>query len=69
VWGPFYSKKGGRVVFVNRDMAAYDVTEETNKTRTSSVLQTGEYRTLVATQSAGYFCSIHVVLKGKIIAE
>lgn len=62
-------KKGDHVVFVNRDIVAHDVTEETKKNWSSSTLQNGEYWTLVATESADYFCSIHTVMKGKIIVE
>ncbi len=62
-------KKGDHVVFVNRDLVAHDVTEEIKKSWSSSTLQNGEYWTLIVTESADYFCSIHTVMKGKIIVE
>jgi plastocyanin len=62
-------KKGDQIVFINRDMVPHDVTEETAKKWTSSVLQSGEYWTLVASESSDYYCSIHTVMKGKVIVE
>ena len=62
-------KKGDKVVFVNNDMMTHDVTEEKNKSWTSSPLTTGEYWTLTVTESANYFCNLHPVMKGKIVVE
>lgn len=62
-------KKGDQIVFINRDMVPHDVTEMTGKKWTSSVLQPGEYWTLVANESSDYYCSIHTVMKGKVIVE
>lgn len=62
-------KKGDNIVFVNRDIVAHDVTEEKSKAWTSSPLQTGQYWTLVATESTNYYCSLHPTMKGKIIVE
>lgn len=62
-------KKGDEVVFVNRDMMAHDVTEQAAKKWNSSMLQNGEYWTLVVNESSEYYCSIHPVMKGKIIME
>ncbi|MEP6724810.1 MAG: plastocyanin/azurin family copper-binding protein [Bacteroidota bacterium] len=62
-------KKGDKVVFVNSDIVTHDVTEEKNKSWTSDPLKPGEYWTLVVTESAQYFCSLHPVMKGKIIVE
>ena len=62
-------KKGDKVVFVNNDMVTHDVTEEKNKSWTSSPLKPGEYWTLTVTESDGYFCNLHPVMKGKIVSE
>jgi plastocyanin len=62
-------KKGDQVVFINRDMVPHDVTEVTAKKWTSSILQRGEFWTLVAEESSDYYCSIHTVMKGRIIVE
>lgn len=62
-------KKGDEVAFVNRDIVAHDVTEELHKTWSSSPLATGQTWALVATETVNYYCSIHPVMKGKIIVE
>ena len=61
--------KGDTVVFVNNDIVVHDITEEPNKAWTSSALPVGESWSMVATESVNYFCSIHVVMKGKIIVN
>ena len=60
---------GDKIVFVNRDIMPHDVTEFTTKAWTSAPITTGNYWTLTPTQSADYYCSIHQVMKGKIIVE
>ncbi|MEP7279888.1 MAG: plastocyanin/azurin family copper-binding protein [Bacteroidota bacterium] len=62
-------KKGDKVVFVNEDIVTHDVTEAKRRRWTSSPLKTGEYWTLVVTESSDYFCSLHPVMKGRIIVE
>lgn len=62
-------KKGDKVVFVNHDLVTHDVTEEANKAWSSSLLTTDQTWVLVATETVNYFCSIHPVMKGKIIVE
>jgi plastocyanin len=62
-------QKGDTVVWINNDIVAHDVTEETNKAWTSSLLPVGNSWSLVATESADYYCSIHVVMKGKLIVQ
>jgi plastocyanin len=61
--------KGDTVIFTNNDMLVHDVTEEANKAWTSSPLSTGQSYKLVVTESADYFCSIHPVMKGKLLVE
>lgn len=62
-------KKGDKVIFVNHDMVTHDVTEEKNKAWSSSLIATDQSWVWIATESSSYFCSIHPVMKGKIIVE
>ena len=62
-------QKGDTVVWINNDIVAHDVTEEPSKAWTSSLMPVGKSWSLVVTQSADYFCSIHVVMKGKLIVQ
>lgn len=62
-------KSGDTVIWVNRDIVAHDVTEEPGKAWTSSVMPAGASWSFVVTKSADYFCSIHVVMKGKLLVE
>jgi plastocyanin len=62
-------QKGDTVVWINKDIVAHDVTEESNKAWTSSILPSGKSWSMVATQSSNYYCSIHVVMKGKLIVQ
>ena len=59
---------GDTVIFTNNDIVPHDVTE-INKAWTSSELPAGKSWRFVVTKSANYYCSIHQVMKGKIIAE
>ena len=61
--------KGDTVMWVNNDMVAHDVTEEKNKSWSSSLLQPGKSWILVVEESADYHCSIHVVMKGSIAVK
>jgi plastocyanin len=61
--------KGDTIIFTNNDIVDHDVTEEKSKAWTSSVIHSGKSWRMVATESADYFCSIHVVMKGKIVVE
>jgi len=62
-------QKGDTIVWINRDLVTHDVTEIPGKTWTSSPLPTGKSWSLVVSQSADYYCSIHVVMKGKILMQ
>lgn len=62
-------QKGDTVTWTNHDIVAHDVTEEKNKTWTSGPLAPGESWSLVVDKSADYYCSIHVVMKGKLIVQ
>jgi plastocyanin len=60
--------KGDTVVFVNHDMLTHDITEEA-KLWTSSKLPPDSSWTMIANQTANYYCSLHPVMKGKIIVQ
>ena len=60
---------GDTVVWVNRDIVAHDVTEQPGKAWSSSIMPAGTSWSLVVIQSADYYCSIHVVMKGKLIVQ
>src|SRR4030095_12829157 len=62
-------KKGDKVVFVNHDMVAHDVTEQSTKAWNSSPMAEGQTWILVATETVDYYCSLHPVMKGKIVVE
>lgn len=62
-------QKGDTVVWINRDIVAHDATEEPTKAWTSGVIPSGQSWSLVVTKSADYYCSIHVVMKGKLLVE
>ena len=62
-------QKGDTVVWINNDIVAHDVTEESSKAWTSSLMPVGQSWSLVVTQSADYYCSIHVVMKGKLVVQ
>jgi plastocyanin len=61
--------KGDTVLWINKDITDHDVTEETKKAWTSPKLMIGKSWTKVVKESANYYCSIHVVMKGKLIVE
>lgn len=60
--------KGDRITFLNHDIVTHDITEA-KKSWKSSPLPVGKSWSLTVSQSAGYYCSIHPVMKGKIIVK
>jgi plastocyanin len=62
-------KSGDTVVWINRDIVTHDVTEDPGKAWTSSVMPTGATWSFIVTKSADYYCSIHVVMKGKLLVH
>lgn len=61
--------KGDTILFTNNDFVPHDVTEEKNKEWTSGELKPGDSWKKVVEKSDDYYCSIHVVMKGKIIVK
>ena len=62
-------EKGDTVIWINKDLVAHDVTELPDKSWSSSVLDPNKSWSYVVQQSADYFCSIHQIMKGKIIVQ
>lgn len=60
--------KGDTVIWINKDMVAHDVTEE-NKAWASPALASDASWKKAITTSESYYCSIHVVMKGKLTVE
>lgn len=61
--------KGDTVVWINHDIVAHDVTEESAKKWTSSLIPSNASWKMVVSQSSDYYCSIHVVMKGKLVVK
>ena len=61
--------KGDTVLWINKDITDHDVTEETKKAWTSSKLTMGKSWSMVVKESATYYCSIHLVMKGRLNIE
>jgi plastocyanin len=59
-------RSGDTVEWINRDITSHDVTEVPSKTWQSPALTPGQSWKNVMTSSAEYFCSIHIVMKGRV---
>lgn len=62
-------QKGDTVIFTNKDIVVHDVTEEKNKSWSSLPLSTDQSYSMVVNESADCYCSIHPVMKGKLLME
>ena len=60
--------KGDKVTFINKDIVAHNATE-TNKLWASPLLQNGQSWTYTPEKTSDYYCTVHVVMKGKIIVK
>lgn len=65
----FHVKKGGTVVWVNRDIVVHDASEFPDKKWTSGPLAIGSSWKMKVNESYDYFCSIHITMKGKIVVD
>ena len=59
-------KKGDTVTWINKDFVDHDITEEKDKAWKSLLLKAGKKFSRVIKANTDYFCSIHVVMKGKL---
>ncbi len=57
--------KGDTIIFINKDIVAHDVTEKGEKWA-SPTLNMDDSWSKIADDSFDYFCSIHVVMTGKV---
>ncbi len=62
-------QKGDTVTWENKDIVDHCVTEYPSKKWTSSILDPGKSWKKAITGSCDYYCSLHVVMKGKIIVK
>jgi plastocyanin len=62
-------QKGDTVLFVNRDMLMHNVTEEKTRAWGSPTLSPGDLYQMVVNESSDYYCSLHPVMKGKLVVE
>jgi len=60
--------KGDTVVWVNNDLTNHCITQN-SKGWTSSIIEPGKFWKKVITKNEDYFCAIHVVMKGKVLAN
>ncbi|MBS1577667.1 MAG: hypothetical protein JST09_20370 [Bacteroidetes bacterium] len=58
---------GDTIEWINHDFVDHDITEEKNHEWSSGRLTNGQSWKYVIKKTTSYFCSIHVVMKGKII--
>lgn len=61
--------KGDTVKWINKDLVKHDVTEATDQTWTSGVMEKEAVWKIAITETTDYFCTLHVIMKGKLIVE
>lgn len=61
-------KKGDKITFINNDIVAHNATEK-NNLWASPLLANGKSWTFSPDKTSDYYCTVHVVMKGKIIVE
>lgn len=59
-------ERGDTVVFTNHDVVDHDATALPDSAWTSGPLHTGDSWRIVPDKGTDYFCSIHVVMRGRI---
>lgn len=60
--------KGDTVVWINKDIVAHDVTQENQTWASPPIVNEASWKKEI-TQSDSYYCSIHLVMKGKLNVE
>lgn len=61
--------KGDTIVWTNNDVVDHDVTALPDSAFTSGPLHPGASWKWVADSTAYYFCSIHVVMRGRVLVK
>lgn len=60
---------GDSVKWINRDIVAHNVAEETNNLWKSNELQNGDIFTIEIKKGSKYVCTVHPVMKGEILLK
>lgn len=61
--------KGDTVIWTNKDVVDHDATALPDSAWTTGLLHPGDSYSWVADASSDYFCSIHVVMQGRVEVE
>lgn len=59
---------GDTVVWINKDIVAHDVTQDDEVWASPPLAGEASWKKIITT-SDSYYCSIHVVMKGKVIVD
>ncbi len=59
-------RAGDTVVFINRDIVDHDVTDHDDDAYASGTLKPGDVWKHVFESDANYYCSLHVIMEGRI---
>jgi len=59
-------KKGDTVVWINKDFLPHNIADIDNKSWKSNILKKDKSWLKVITENEDYYCTLHVVMKGKI---
>lgn len=62
-------RKGDTVVWVNNGITIHDVTEQPSSAWSSKPIPVGSSWTTIVEETAEYYCSLHVVMKGSIVVQ
>jgi plastocyanin len=63
------ASEGDTIIFINHDMVVHNVTEAAHREWTSSNLPPGQSWKFIVKSSAEYYCTIHPVMKGRIVLK
>ena len=61
--------KGDTVKWINKDIVQHEITNDNDHAWTSGPLKKDQEWTTVVEENLHYFCSIHVVMKGRVTVE
>jgi|SRR5690554_2045307 len=67
--GELHVNKGASVIWINEGIVPHDVSDFPAKAWTSDTIMVGESWEKTIDESFDYFCSIHLMMKGKIIVN
>nr|WP_236017512.1 plastocyanin/azurin family copper-binding protein [Roseivirga sp. E12] len=62
-------RKGDTVKWINKDLLDHDVTEEVGREWSSGVMKNEAIYKMAIEENTDYFCSLHVVMKGKVFVK